>query len=361
MIKFCSQVIIAFLLLSVPGLTHPPSGGGGAKFPPLRAEQLRVLTGMNRSIPNKNFESRMRALPRRASTAAATAVSIANSASFLPCGASTDPNKCTNGMFITFYIGPNATSVTGSFSYPWPTQLSDGFRLRYESCKAPPNNSKDMAILGVFQQDGYQQVNVYVQGDVSGPPGTPGEPFGSCNLVNDDFTATFNVLSATDQPFYAANGNQANRFESVKMDRATPALFSANGGGTTGTATGYHLTVTGVTTDLQACNSDSSQCPITTNGLSNYVVLYSTGGENIQCGLSLACGDVPERPGISFKNPGGAKTIVVPDFIGEVYLGVEQWNVPIGTLAPNQYTITIVSGVRDLSIQALTVNFGPGN
>jgi len=31
MIKFCSQLIIAFLLLSVPGLTHPPSGGGGGE------------------------------------------------------------------------------------------------------------------------------------------------------------------------------------------------------------------------------------------------------------------------------------------------------------------------------------------
>jgi hypothetical protein len=70
---------------------------------------------------------------------------------------------------------------------------------------------------------------------------------------------------------------------------------------------------------------------------------------------------VPERPGISFKNSGGEKTIVVPDFIGEVFLGEEQWNVPIGILAPNQYTITIVSGIRDKSIQAFTVNFGPGN
>jgi hypothetical protein len=218
-----------------------------------------------------------------------------------------------------------------------------------------------MAILGVFQFDGYQQVNVYVQGDVLA---TQGEPFGSCNLVPDGFTATFNVLSAPGSPFFVANGNQANHFKSVKMDRATPAIFSANGSGTTGAPAGFHLKyVNGaeIYTTLATCDSDPSQCPITTNGESNYVVLYSTGAENIQCNGLPACMNVPERPGISFKNSAGTSFIKVPVFIGEVFLGQEQWNVPIGTLAPNQYILTIVSGIRDISVQALTVTFGPGN
>lgn len=297
----------------------------------------------------------MSALSSQASTAEAPSVFIANSASFLLCGTSTNPNKCTNGMFTTFYITPNATSVTGTFNYPWPTVLSDGFRLRYESCMAPPNNFRDMAILGVYQFPGYQQVNVYVQGDSLV---TQGEPFGSCNLVPDGFQATFNVLSAPGSAFRAANGNQTNYFKQVNMDRATPAIFSADG---TAPA-GFHLNgATGLYTPLQTCNSNPSQCPITTNGQTNYLVLYTTGAENIQCDSLPACMNVPERPGISFKNPLGTKIIVVPDFIGEVYLGQEQWNIPINTLASNQYTITIVSGVRDLSVQALTVTFGPGN
>jgi hypothetical protein len=200
-------------------------------------------------------------------------VAIVNSASLLLCGEETNPNKCTNGMFTTFYIGPNATSVTGTFSYPWPTVLSDGFRLRYESCMAPPNNSIDMPILGVFQQDGYQQVNVYVQGDVLV---TQGEPFGQCNLVTDGSPATFNVLSAPGSPFRIANGGEANRFEPVKMDRATPAIFSANGSGTTGAPAGFHWNfTTNVYTTLETCNSNPSQCPITTNGVSNYLVVYT--------------------------------------------------------------------------------------
>lgn len=201
-------------------------------------------------------------------------------------------------------------------------------------------------------------MNAYVQGDVLA---TQGEPFGQCGLVSDNYPATFNVVSAPGSPFYIANGNP-NHFEPVTMDRATPAIFSANGSGTTGAPAGFHLNVvTGVYTELQTCNSNPSQCPITTNGFSNYVVLYSTGGENIQCNSLAACLGVPERPGIAFKNPAGTRFIKVPDFIGEVYLGEEQWNVPIGTLASNQYTLTIVSGIRDASIQAFTVTFSPGN
>jgi hypothetical protein len=304
----------------------------------------------------------MRALSSQGSasaTAAATSVSIVNSASLLLCGLTTNPNKCTNGMFLTFYIGPNPTSVTGTFNFPWPTMLSDGFRLRYESCMGPPNNFRDMPILGVFQQPGYQQVNVYVQGDITA---TQGEPFGQCNLVNDGFTATFNVLSAVGSPFYIANGNQANRFESVKMDFSTPAIFSANGSGTTGAPAGFHLNVvTGLFTALQSCNSTPSQCPITTNGASNYLILYSTGAENIQCNSLPACQGLPFKPGITLRNSAGSPFTRPPDFIGEVFLGQEQWNIPIGTLPPNQYTLTVVSGIRDVSVQALTVSLGPGN
>lgn len=293
----------------------------------------------------------------------AVAVEVTNSASLLPCTpGSPNTNKCTNGMFVTFYIGPNATSVTGTFNFPWPQILDDHFQLRFESCGTFPNNSIAMAILGVYQQDGYQQVNAYVQGDELI---TQGEPFGQCNPINGTLpNAAFNIVAAPSSPFRIANGNQQNYFKFVNLEKATPGIFSANGSGVNGAPAGFHLKyVNGapIYTALATCNTDPSQCPITTNGQTNYLVLYTTGGENIQCGSLPACMAVPERPGISFKNPAGTSFVRTPIFIGEVYLGQEQWNIAIDTLVPNQYTLTAVFGVRDVSSQALTVTFSSGN
>lgn len=307
----------------------------------------------------------MRALSAQAmseSSTSAVAVEVTNSASLLPCTpGSPNTNKCTNGMFVTFYIGPNATSVTGTFNFPWPQILADNFQLRFESCGTFPNNSIAMAILGVYQQDGYQQVNAYVQGDEIM---TQGEPFGQCNPINGTLpNAAFNIVAAPGSPFFIANGSP-NHFKFVNLEKATPGIFSANGSGTSGAPAGFHLKyVNGapIYTALATCNSNPSLCPITTNGQTNYLVLYTTGGENIQCSSPQACGDLFEKPGISFKNPAGTSFVKTPIFIGEVFLGQEQWNIAIDTLVPNQYTLTAVFGIRDVSSQALTVTFSSGN
>ncbi len=314
----------------------------------------------------------MRALSGQSAMSSTTqtpTATIVNSASLLECIQTPGPGtrgKCTNGMFVTFYIAPNVTSVTGDFSYLWPQELPDGFKLRYESCQAQPNNFIDMGILGVYQHTGYQQVNAYVPGDVAL---TQGEPYGSCNLINQQTVVTFNVLSAPGSPFRIAHG-QANFFKQVTAERATPASFSANGSGTTGAPAGFHLNFNvgvpgGLYTPLQTCNADPSQCPVTTNGQPNFLVLYTTGGENIQCDSPMACDSQTDRPAIRLTNPQGARTRLVPDSITEAYLGQEQWNIRINTLVPDQqYTLTIVSGslgAVDVASQAQTVKFGPAN
>lgn len=332
---------------------------GGPKFPPLTAEQLRIFTGLNKPIPSKEMEARLRAQSSQASESQTTTITIVNSASLLPCGLSTNPNKCTNGMFLTVYISPNATTATGTFNYPWLPTLADGFQLRYESCTAPPTNARETRILGAYQFSGYQQVNIYVQGDVLE---TQGEPFTQCNLVNNGFTATFNVRSAPGTPFFIANG--ASAFASVNMNLATPAIFTQNGSGIGGAPAGFHYNVaTFVYTPLRDCNVNPAQCPITSDGgRSNFMVLYSTGAENIQCATPEACQALPFQPGILFRTSAGASITIQPDVIQEIFLGQEQWNIPITMLSANQqYALTVVSGANDVSVQALAVRFGPGN
>lgn len=146
------------------------------------------------------------------------------------------------------------------------------------------------------------------------------------------------------------------------MNFATPAIFSQNGSGIGGAPAGFHLNpVTNVYTPLRNCNVDPSRCPITTNGITNALVLYSTGAENIQCSTLAACQALPFQPGITFRTSAGISFTRAPDFIQEIFLGQEQWNILLNTLPPDQYTLTVVSGVSDVSVQALTVSFGPGN
>ncbi|MGH9842311.1 MAG: hypothetical protein ACREEM_26465 [Blastocatellia bacterium] len=364
MIKFCS-LLVALVLLSAVALAQAP---GGPKFPPLTAEQLRIFTGLNKPIPSKEMEARLRAQASQMSESETTTVTIVNSASLLACGLSTNPNKCTNGMFLTFYVSPMAvsTSALGTFPFPGVFTLSDGFQLRYESCSAPPNNARETRILGAYQHPGYQQVNIYVYGDVLETQGEPEQ--GPCNFVNNGFTATFNVRARSGIPLGTPFGNATGgtRFVSVNMNLATPAIFTQNGSGIGGAPAGFHYnSATFVYTELRDCNVNPSLCPITSNGISNYLVLYTTGAENIQCGnpaTPATCQSLAFLPGILFRTSAGTSTTIQPFVIQEILLGQEQWNIPIDMLSANQqYTLTVVSGASDVSVQALAVRFGPGN
>lgn len=221
-------------------------------------------------------------------------------------------------------------------------------------------------LLGVFDLGGYYQINAYVSGDSLI---TQGEPYGGvCNAIDAPFTATFNVMAAPGTPFHTANGSQANFFQSVGMQFRSPGIFTANGVGN-GVPAGSHLNPgTNTYTALSVCNSNPSLCPITTGGAPNYLIIYTTGAENLQCGFSgvPACPTTP--PGnpatgqnVGFKVGASVQYFVNPDFIAEVFLGQEQWNVPLNTLPSGSYNITARFGVQDLAAQNLPVAFGPAN
>lgn len=353
------------------------------KVPTLSEKQFLAITKLNQPIRNPEFEQLLLAIKEgeaarlsgifseealvSASTAAPTATFV-NAASQVTCPSPGSPSsRCTNGQFITVYVShlPTSPSNLGSYSAPWPQVLSDGFKLRFDSCGTPPNNARDTALLGVYDLGGYYQINAYVPGDSLI---TQGEPYGGvCNAIAAPDTVTFNIMAAPGTPYHIANNSQANSFKEVGMQVRSPGIFTANGLGN-GVPAGSHLNLSTQTyTALSVCNANPSLCPITTGGAPNYLIIYTTGAENLQCGFP-GVPDCPPTTGnpavgqnIGFKVGAGVPHWINPIFLGEVFLGQEQWNVPLNTLPPGSYNITARLGIQDLAAQNLPVAFGPGN
>lgn len=382
--------VLIFVLVVYPAsvfaqvvVSNNPLANG--KVPTISEKQFLAITKLNQPIRNPEFEQLLLAITEGeaarltgvfseealvfAPTVAPT-VSVVNTASQVLCpspGATS--SRCTNGQFITAYVSHQPTTDLGSFSYPWKLALADGFKLRFESCGNMPNNARDTAILGVYDLGGYFQINAYVPGDSLV---TQGEPHGGvCNAITGPTTVTFNVSAPPGTPFYTANtanNPQSNFFQQVGMQLWSPGIFTANGVGNGAPAWSHLNFSTQTYTSLSVCNANPNLCPITTGGVPNYLVIYTTGAENMQCGFSgvPSCPNPP--PGspatgqnIGFKVGANVQYFPNPIFVGEVYLGQEQWNVPLNTLPPGSYKITARFGVQDLAAQALDVAFGPGN
>jgi hypothetical protein len=360
------------------------------KIPTLTEKQFLEITKLNQPIRNPEFERQLQTMKEEeaasptglfseealalAPTAAPT-VTIVNAASQAGCPSSGSPSsRCTNGQFITVYVShlPTSASNLGSYSTPWPQVLSDGFKLRFDSCGSPPNNARNTALLGMWDLGGYYQINAYVPGDSLI---TQGEPYeGVCGAISGPLTVTFNVMAAPNTPFHVANGFQANFFKPAGMQLRSPGIFAANGSGA-GVPAGTHYNQTTFThTSLSVCNATPSACPITTGGVPNFLILYTTGGENMQCGVPPpAPGLPPPTPAcpvttfpatgqnIGFKVGANVQYWINPVYLGEGFLGQEQWNIPLNTLPPGSYTITARFASQDLAAQNLTVAFGTGN
>lgn len=354
------------------------------KVPTISEKQFLAITKLNQPIRNPEFEQLLLAIKEGeaarlsgifseealvSATTAAPTVTIVNSASQVTCPSpGSTSSRCTNGQFITVYVShlPTSPSNLGSYSAPWPQVLSDGFKLRFDSCGTPPNNARDTALLGVYDLGGYYQINAYVSGDSLV---TQGEPYGGvCNAIATPGTVTFNVMAAPGTPFYSANNSQANFFQSAGMQTRAPGIFTANGVGNGVPAGSYFNSTTFTYTALSVCNANPSLCPITTGGVPNYLIIYTTGAENMQCGFSApgisacpATSSPAVGPNIGFKISTNVVDWINPDFLGEVFLGQEQWNVPLNILTPGSYNITARFASQDLAAQSLPVAFGPAN
>src|SRR5262245_16227424 len=111
--------------------------------------------------------------------AAATALSVHNSASFRKCDRTNSAN-CADGSFLTFYISPAPTPVTnnetGYAESIFNPATGRDFWIKLNEC-----GGLKLRIVGVYGDDNQAQINTYQQG--SSGLGS-GEPYGTCNIVD---------------------------------------------------------------------------------------------------------------------------------------------------------------------------------
>lgn len=242
----------------------------------------------------------------------AQTVTVVNSASF--------EINAPRGALLTFYINPGITDETQAFSYPWPDQTSGGAWIRIDNCQS--GQSKKLPILYVGP-DGFggNQFNVYLPNNIGS------EPFGTCDAGG-----------ASNFTFQPKSGFGSAFTRSINTNNYSPGIFTANSSGT-GTPAGFHLRATdGFLTPLTTCANTPSDCPVSTSGQMNYLILFTTGNEQNSCGGS----GFPSCVGsvVNFKLNGVTQTLEFNGYAG--FLGQEQANVRLasGTQA-GDYTLTM--------------------
>jgi uncharacterized protein (TIGR03437 family) len=252
------------------------------------------------------------------------------------------------GSLQTFYISPPMTNETLNFN-PWVEETPGGAFIRLNNCA--PDRSFKLRILSVHTVVNgplaYNQFNVYV------PNALGNEPFGACP---DPDTFTFENFT------FHPKADFGNEF--TKLATRTPffpGIFSVDGAGTSAPS-GYHYNVTtGVATTFSNCNTTPSACPVSTSGVQNYLIFYTTGGEALACNENSGYKCSVEYNAPRFRLNGVEQPVI---FYGPAgFLGQEQANVQIrpGTAA-GTYLLTIAAPPPGYaSGRALTVRLGPAN
>ena len=254
------------------------------------------------------------------------------------------------GSLQTFYISPPMTNETLNFS-KWVEETPGGAFIRLNNCA--PDRSLKVRILSVYTVGSgplaYNQFTVYVPNAIR----VEKEEYGACP---DPDTFTFENFT-----FHPKTGF-GNEFTKLAT-RAPffPGIFSVDGSG--GSApSGFHFNATTyVATSFSNCNNTPSACPVSTGGVQNYLILYTTGGEALACDetSSYKCSVEYNAPRFRLN---GVEQLV--EYYGDSgYLGQEQANVRIksGTAA-GTYSLTITAPPPGYaSSRALTVRLGPAN
>ncbi|MCI0524731.1 MAG: hypothetical protein L0Y75_05655 [Acidobacteria bacterium] len=252
------------------------------------------------------------------------------------------------GSLQTFYVSPPMTNETLNFN-PWVEETPGGAFIRLNNCA--PERSLKVRILSVHTVGSgllaYNQFTVYVPNAI-GP-----EIYGACP---DPDSFTFENFT-----FHPKVGF-GNEFTKLAT-RAPffPGVFSVDGAGAS-VPSGFHLNATtGAATTFSNCNATPSACPVSTGGVQNYLIFYTTGGEALACreDSDYKCSVEYNTP--RFKLNGVGQPVIYYGDSG--YLGQEQANVQIrpGTAA-GTYSLTITAPPPGYaSGRSLTVRLGPAN
>jgi hypothetical protein len=252
------------------------------------------------------------------------------------------------GSLQTFYVSPPMTNETLNFN-PWVDETPGGAFIRLNNCS--PDRSFKVRILSVHTVGNgplaYNQFIVYV------PNAVGAEPFGACP---DPDAFTFENFT-----FHPKAGFGGEFTKLATRAPFFPGIFSVDGAGAN-VPSGFHYNVTtGAATTFSNCNTTPSACPVSTGGVQNYLIFYTTGGEALACNENGSYKCSVEYNAPRFRLNGVEQPVLYYGYAG--YLGQEQANVQIrpGTAA-GTYSLTITAPPPGYaSSRSLTVRLGPAN
>jgi len=303
-------------------------------------------------LPKSVTGAAPRSVARAASDLAAQqdGISVVNSASF------ENPSfTVATGAFLTIYTTAPVTSEPAT-QYPFPAtrQTPAGVFVQTDAC-APGGPVARLPILYVGPSGfGGTQLNVYYPNGYFGGRNT--EPFPCPAFERPRITV------------HASNGTEVSTV--IQLSRVAPGIFTADN---FTAPSGYHLNaVTGAQTPISTCNADGTgrACPVSTNGVRNFLILFTTGGEMLGCpDFAVPC--TPPFAGFPTQfflaapgSPGGSGSAQDLAFYGWAgFLGQEQANIRL-TADIGAGTYSLWMRVPNFFIspqQRLAVKLGPAN
>ena len=267
------------------------------------------------------------------------------------------------GGFLTIYTDTPVTDEGATnfpFAKPGTFASPGGVSVETDECGGTlgpvgPNTRLPLLYIGPSGFGG-TQINFYYP-NATNPAS---EMFGTCfNGGFDRFTVR--PKAGFGQP----------RVRDINTNSFRIGLF-ANGAA----PVGYHLNAkTGAPTPfaaapgLPSCNSNPGLCPVATNGISNFLILFTTGGESLSCPNRFQPCDAFTRANFRLSRVNGPGQVGPPvdqrvTFYGPVgFLGQEQANVQLLTgTSSGEYRLEVQGGVEvgfPVSVQRLTVHLGP--
>jgi hypothetical protein len=245
----------------------------------------------------------------------------------------------SRGSFVTLYIYPKISDETFVASYPWPSQTAGGVQITLHEVSNPKSPACTPRILAHAVSGDQSQVNLYLPNHVGS------EPFGGCDDLSWNHWS-IKPKAGFGSPFMSFNptGNYL------------PGLFTENQGGT-GVPAGFHINAkTGEWTRLVNCEKAPAQCPISTGGEMNFIILYVTGGEGLSCISELTCQGSVQRFIIGTVD----QTLLYGAYAG--YLGQEQINLRLSPATPvGKSTLTVMVSGSPTEQRDLTITLGAPN
>lgn len=263
--------------------------------------------------------------------------------------ASQDSIPIQRGGFVTIFVSPALSGETLNFTHPWPDTTPNGAWIELSNCQTTPSEvSKKLPIVGIFNigSGAQSQVNVYIPNHLGSE-----SPFGSCQSG-----------MGADNKFKAhwVDGTEVSITVSGDGIGDFPGIFTVNSTGT-GTPNGFHYNATTATfTTLSNCASAPNVCPVSTGGVMNFLIVYTTGGEALSCqnGTPVRCDGIVGfgLPIFRFNSRTSPINLTVTFYGYAGFIGQEQANIPLPVgIGAGTYNLSVHDFVEGQTVRQLPV------